>query len=141
MQGSKTKLYQISQFSSDLLNVNNKGITGIASAGTVTNIDLKLDDDNFITGGVLRTNTSTFGDHATFQVIDLDNVMGYGAGVILGQYCTDWYMRSDVQEQLNENTPYPAKIYAGLYLRLKYTSVGTTDVQVSVMYRLHKILV
>lgn len=140
MVNSTLKLTQTSQFASDNVNSNDQGTIVTATAGTTTNIDLKLTDDNFITGGVLRTEQATFGDSATFQVIDIDNVLGYGAGVVLGQYVTNWYMRSDEQEQINETIPYPAKIYAGLYLRVKYTSIGTSDTQVAVMYRLHKIL-
>lgn len=140
MVNSTLKLTQINQFASDNVHSNNQGLMATATAGAVTNIDLPLTDDHFITGGVMRTLNAAFGDVATFQVVDKDNVIGYGAGAVLGQYVTNWYMRSDSQEQINENIPYPAKIPAGLYLRIVYTSVGTTDVTVSIMYRLHKVL-
>jgi hypothetical protein len=141
MVNSTLKLTQINQFASDLVHANNQGVSGNATAGVVSSIDLKLTDDHFVTGGVLRTLNSAFGDSVTFQVVDVDNVIGYGAGTVLGQYATSVYMRSDSQEQINENIPYPAKIPAGLYLRIVYTSVGTTDVTVTMMYRLHKILI
>lgn len=140
MINSTTKLIQVAQFTSDLVHGNNQGMSQTAPAGTTTNIDLKLVDDHFMSGGILRTLNSAFGDTATFQVVDIDNVMGYGAGCILGQYATNWYMRSDSQEQVNESTPYPVKLPAGLYLRLVYTSIGTTDVTVAIIYRLHKVL-
>jgi len=140
MQGSTLRLTQISQFSSDNVNNNNQGILGTALAGQNTNIDLKLLDDCFLIGGILRTQTSSFGDYAVFQVIDIDNILGYGAGAVLGQYVNKWYMKSDEQEQLNETTTYPAKVLAGLYLRIVYTSIGLIDVKVAINYRLHKIL-
>lgn len=140
MINSTLRLTQISQFTSDLVHSNNQGISGVATAGATTNIDLKLTDDHFITGGVMRTLTSAFGDYATFQVIDIDGVFA-PAGTVLGQYTTNWYMRSDAQEQINENIPYPAKIFAGLYLRVIYTSIGSSDVAVNIMYRLHKVLI
>ena len=36
--------------------------------------------------------------------------------------------------------PYPAKVYAGLYLRLIYTSTGASNVAVAINYSLHKVL-
>ncbi len=140
MNGSILKLTQVSQFASDNVNSASRGVTGLALAGQVTNLDLKLTDDAFITGGVLRTYTSAFGDTATFQVVDVENLLGYGENVVLGQYINEWHMRSDVQEQINEITTYPAKILSGLYLRIIYTSTGDTDVLIAANYRLHKIL-
>lgn len=140
MQNSTLKLSQLSQFSSSNVNSCTQGVLGMAIAGNSTNIDFKLTDDCFITGGVLITNGSTFGDKATFQVVDKDNVLGYGANTILGQYCTDWYMCADRQLQLDENIPYPAKIFANLYLRIIYTSIGTTDIELAINYKLHKVL-
>jgi hypothetical protein len=140
MIGSTLKLPDLSHFSSTNVNSASQGLYAVAAVGAVTNIDLKLLDDCFLTGGVLRTEGSSFGDYATFQVVDVDNILGYGANTILGQYVTSWYMRSDAQEQVNENTPYPAKVIAGLYLRLVYTSMGSSAVNVAVMYRLHRAL-
>lgn len=140
MQNSTLKLTQVEQFTSNNVNSNSQGTLGTAIAGTTTNIDYKLLDDCFITGGMLRTIGQIFGDSVTFQVVDVDNILGYGAGLVLGQYITSWYLRSDAEEQVNESTTYPAKILTGLYLRVIYVSTGSTDVQVSVNYRLHKAL-
>lgn len=140
MINSQANLQQVTDFKSGNVNTDNQGLIGTATAGQTTNLDLKLVDDCFLTGGILRTNMANFGDYATFQVVDVDNILGYGAGTVLGQYCTNWYMRSDAQEQVNESTSYPAKIKAGLYLRLAYTSTGLSNVTVTVNYRLHKAL-
>lgn len=140
MQNSALKITQVSQFSSANVNSGSQGIAGIAAKGVSSNIDLKLTDDCFITGGVLRTQGSEFGDKASFQVVDKDNILGLGAETVLAQYFTNWYMRSDSQEQIDENIPYPAKIPANLYLRVVYHSVGCLDVMVAVNYRLHKAL-
>jgi hypothetical protein len=140
MQNSTLKLTRVEEFASNNVNANNQALLFTAAAAQTTTGDLKLTDDCFITGAVLRTNTSAFGDYAVFQVVDVDNILGYGAGTVLGQYVNKWYMRSDAQEQANENTPYPAKILAGLYLRLIYTSVGLMPVSVAINYRLHKAL-
>lgn len=140
MINSVVKLPQLSQFDSTNVNAASRGTIATIPAGSTTNIDIKLLDDSFLTGGVLRAKGATFGDYATFQVVDVDNVLESGYGAILGEYVTNWYMRSDSQEQVNENTHYPAKIKANLYLRLIYVSIGVTNVDVAIMYRLHKAL-
>lgn len=75
------------------------------------------------------------GDKMTFQVVDLD-----GVGVTLGWYSqatfdamgnvyvadefgTDW----GVMPNQNTIRLYKAKLIPGLYIRIKYTSVGTTN--------------
>ena len=140
MIGSTLKLNRVDIFASDNVNSNNHGIKGTAIAGQITNIELKMLDDNFITGGTLSTLNSQFGDFINLQVVDIDNILGLGANTILGQYCTSWYLRDDSQEQFNESTNYPAKILAGLYLRLVYHSFGSSDITVIINYRLHKAL-
>jgi hypothetical protein len=138
MQNSTLLLQQMMQFTSNNVNCAGGGATGVIPAGSSSTVDYFLTDDCFLTGGIMRSKNSAFGDYAHFQVIDVNNVLGFGAGVVLGQYLTDWYMSSDTEEQINENFPYPAKIKAGLALRVVYFSIGTTDVTVCVNYRLHK---
>lgn len=140
MQGSTLKICQTEQFSSLNVNGNHQGVIGTATAGTTTTIDYKLLDDAFLVGGILLTKGATFGDSVTFQVIDIDNVIGYGANVVLGQYISNWYMREDSQSQVNEISSYPAKVLANLYLRIRYTSIGGSNVSVAVNYRLQKAL-
>jgi hypothetical protein len=140
MQGSAVSLSKATMFASDIVSFTGKGVFGTASFGAVSNIDLVMTDDCFLTGGVLRTNGSFFGDYADMQVVDKDNILGYGAGAVLNQFITKWYMRSDAQEQFETSLSYPSKIYAGLYLRVVYHSVGATNVEVAMNYELHKAL-
>ena len=140
MINSKLLIRTLEQFAGNNVNCNIQGVIGTAVAGTTSDIDFKLTDDCFITGGNLRTSAANFGDHCTLQVIDIDNILGYGANTVLGQYCTNWYMCSDKQEQINETIPYPAKVLTNLYLRIKYTNIGSSDIQIAISYRLHKAL-
>jgi hypothetical protein len=81
------------------------------------------------------------GDKATFQVVDKD-----GIGVLVGWYTQaqfdamgnlyvveefgeDWYMIPDALEHL---MLYKAAIVPGLYIRMKYTSTGSTNVDIVV---------
>lgn len=128
-------------FLSIALNFNGTGIFSEIELNTNTNIDYKINEDNIINGMTLLVKNATFGDYITFQVIDLDGVLT-PAGTILSQFGTTWYVASDAQNQLVPVIPYPAKIYAGLYLRLIYTSTTAEGdpAKVAVNYYLHKVL-
>jgi hypothetical protein len=93
-----------------------------------------------------------FGDKVDFQVIDKDGV-GVSLGwydqntfdnILGGEYVADmfgegWFLEADSQKQEPVITPYLARIYAGLYVRVKYHSVGTVDdVKMKINMRLHK---
>lgn len=131
----------INAFVKSALHYDAIGVTGAAVAGTSTNIDYILTNDMLITGAQVLSNISTFGDSLTFQLVDVNNVLGYGANLVLNQFVTNWQLRSDSQEQIHLNCNYPAKIISGLCLRLIYTSVGSANVMVAINYELHKILI
>jgi hypothetical protein len=130
----------VGDFERTKLNYAAVGISGTASAGTTTNIDHALTDDSLLTGAQVLTDNAAFGDSITFQVVDVNGVV-FPAGTVLGQFVTNWKLRSDSQEQISLQVPYPAKVYAGLYLRLIYTSTGASNVAVAINYSLHKVLV
>jgi hypothetical protein len=113
--------------------------TGTVTAGQTSNIDLKMNDDMLLTGGLLLAKGGVFGDTVAAQVVDVDNILGLGAGAVLNQFVSWILPDSPVSMQLE--VPYPSKIIAGLYLRLAYTSIGATNVQVGVNYMTHKVLI
>jgi hypothetical protein len=140
MQGSKYAPGNSSEYSAKDLNADFKGMKFTASAGTTTTNDLQINDDVLVDGAVFHAIGGEFGDKAKFQIIDKDNVMGFGTNVVLAQFVTDWYINPDISIQLDEKSPYPAKIYSGLYVRVIYDSVGSTDVKIILNLRLHKVL-
>lgn len=140
MQNSTLVISQLEQLSSTHVNSAATGILGTALAGQTTALDLAITDDVFIVGGCLLASGATFGDYVRFQVVDKDNILGYGANLVLGQYINSWYLRSDSQLQINETMVYPAKVRAGLYLRAIYVSTGGSDVPFAINYRLHRAL-
>lgn len=128
-------------FDNKALVFNAKGISADATANATTNIDLKIDGDHLLTGAILLTNNSNFGDYISFQVVDIDNVMGFGSNIVLKQFVTNWYMLSDQQKQIDCSINYPAKLIDGLYIRLVYTSTSAdVSPKVSVNYMLHTII-
>jgi hypothetical protein len=140
MNNSKYAPLSSVQYSSKDLNAAHKGMKFSANASTQTVQDMQITDDVLIDGAVLITINAALGDKASFQVIDKDNVLGMGTNVVLGQYITDWYINPSETKQLEFSSIYPAKVFAGLYLRAIYDSVGSQAVDVIVNYKLHKIL-
>lgn len=131
----------VEAFDNKAVMFNAKGISSDVSAGTTANIDLKITGDHLLTGAILLTNNSNFGDYISFQVVDVDNIMGLGVNMVLKQFVTNWYMLSDQQKQIDFSINYPAKLIDGLYIRLVYTSTSQdVSPKVSINYMLHTVL-
>lgn len=125
----------IDDFDKANLNKDAKGVAGTITAGTNTNLDLILTDDILIAGGtVLLVKGAALGDKIDFQVVHPT----YG---VINQFVTDWFMNPDSTKQEIPTSNYPAKLPAGLTLRLVYHSVGVTDVWVAVNFNKEKVLI
>lgn len=128
-----------------LIGIMNETIT----AGTTQDIDWLcpqlqyqgVDRKSYFDGIQYYAKDATIGDKADFQVIDKDGV-GVLAGwydqatfdamgnlYVVEEFGSDWYMIPDTMEDL---MLYKAGIIPGLYIRMKYTSTGTTDVKIIV---------
>jgi hypothetical protein len=142
MNNSKYDPGSTSQFAKLDVNVNFQGQQFDPEKNTATNCDFKIVDDHLIDGGRIITTGVTLGDNIDAKVIDIDNVLGYGAGVVLKTFITAWplYPGSNVWDF---GANYPAKIFDGLYIRIVYHSVAETSdpsPKLLVGYRLHKVL-
>lgn len=131
---------KICEYSSKDLNAALQGTKFTALANQNTIHDILISEDHLIDGAQLVAIGSASGDKIKCQVVDKDNIFGYGSGVVLGEYVKDWYMNPMTTKQLEYQSNYPAKIYGGLYLRTIYTSVGENSVEIIVNYMLHKVL-
>jgi hypothetical protein len=135
----------LGEFDKGKLQANHQSVSGTANFGATTYIDLDLSDDHLFTGIEIFAKGSTWGDTVTMQVVDkigaLPNGMVFPVNTVLNQFGTNIFLPEDVQEKLCEDSHYPAKIFAGLTLRVAYTSIGPSNVQVAVNYKLHKVLV
>lgn len=78
---------------------------------------------SYMNGIELLVKDATLGDKITFQVIDKDNVLGYGANFVLDEFGKDWYVLPDKHESI---ILYKAKLIVGVYIRLKYTSTASS---------------
>jgi hypothetical protein len=96
-------------------------------------------EDRYINGLELLCKNAVMGDTAQFKVTDEDNLLGYGAGVTLKQFGLNWNIDPDRTGQGLILFNYIARIPAGFYICLDYTSVGTTsDVTIACNLVMHK---
>lgn len=134
MINSTLKVTHISQFRSDLVNFNGQSAFGSCVASTLLPCDLTLTDDHFLTGGSFVVKNGKFGDKVTLQVVH--PTMG-----VLNQFVTNFGVQEDRQFQFEQIIEYPAKVFAGLILRVVYSAtadIGTREFFIN--YALHKIL-
>lgn len=89
--------------------------------------DIKAEDKNrFLFGGQVLTNENIlFGDSFTFQIIDKDNILGYGANTVLAEYIPKRYTTPNDKIDIKMNLGQIKLLYQGLYLRLKLHTVST----------------
>lgn len=140
MIGSTYKPLKVSDFEASKLNFLGVGVTASCTSNGVTTLDYILTDDCLMTGGSILVSNGTFSDKIDLQIVDVNNTMGYGANFILNKFVSGWYIQAGTSI-VPISVPYPAKVYAGLVIRVIYTSVGSSTNSLAVNYNLHKVLV
>ena len=114
----------------DLFKLNAVGFSGVGTNGTTSNIDYKFSAIRYIRGLELILENHVPGDKVCLQIVDVDNLLGAGAGYVITEFADNWNIASDKQSQGLIMQPFRAKIPAGFYLRIEYHSTGSTDVNV-----------
>lgn len=115
------------------------GYRGTAAAGTTTNLDFAIGaEDRYINGLALILKNHAAEDLVGLKIVDVDNVLGYGAGLVLKTFGTNWNVDDSQQHQGKDSFNYAAKIPAGVYVRVVYESTGGTNVLVKLNLLLHK---
>lgn len=103
-------------------------------ASASVGFDLLLTEEIRLYGGHYWVQGSSLGDTMSFQVVDVDNVLGMGAGVVVNEYISDmpvppWDHERDLE------SPTAALIPAGLYLRVVYSNASADPVALGVTYK------
>lgn len=129
---SQPVIRKIADADADKCNFKGFGISGTAIAGQSTNIDYKLTEERLVYAGQAILKNHVFGDSIKFQVVDVDNILGLGAGLVLGEYMAGWLVADDTQAQPIVHVDFPTRISADLYFRIVYTSMGANAVSVGV---------
>lgn len=115
------------------------GYAGTATAGQLTNLDFAVgSEDRYINGLALLLKNHADDDTIGLSVVDVDNVLGYGAGLVLKTFGTNWNVNASVEHQGLNSFNYAARIPANMYIRLAYNSTGGANVKVRVNFLLHK---
>jgi hypothetical protein len=107
-----------------------------ATANSETVYDYPLTEERFVHGGMLIVDNVGEDDKATFEVVDKDNIFGFGAGAVLDRFIDSFYIPKN--ESLEVALAYPARLIAGLYLRCKYTSTHASGAIIKCNLYLHK---
>jgi hypothetical protein len=123
--------------SADSCKFRGQGFAFTATAGTTTDHDYKLTAARLVEAPFLICKGHAWGDYIRFQVVDVDNILGYGAGAVLDEFATTWYLDDSMQTQRPVDLWYSAEVVSGLYIRVKYTSVGGSNVDVKVNFCNH----
>lgn len=115
------------------------GFSGTATGGGSTNLDFAIGaEDRYINGCRFILKNHAASDSMGFKVVDIDNVLGYGAGTVLKTFGLDWNVDSERHDQGRDTFNFVARIYAGLYIRVVYVSTGLLDVSVKMNASLYK---
>lgn len=103
----------------------------------VATMDLKIPDDNYvIAGGTGYFATGSHGDWVDIKLVDIDNVMGYGAGFVAGGFGDTLVPESNRGYYVNPNFELnigsvvnndPALLVKNLYLRVIATKADIND--------------
>lgn len=101
--------------------------SGTFSPESVSHIDFRIDQERYIDGGVFFVNSRNDADTVTFQVVDKDNIMGYGINTVLNEFITSWHIPPS--KEIHVKIDYPARIPEGLYIRAIYNNTQNVEVK------------
>ena len=108
-----------------------EGFSGVAVAGTTTEIIHKFISEKSLCGARAILSKHSVDDTIDFEIYDKDGIIA-PAGTVLNQFCTNWAVVPDQCTQGDLVFSYVARVYAGLWIRVKYHSTGTEDVAVKI---------
>lgn len=107
------------------------------AAGQEETIDLFLEQEgselqHILYGGAVHALNPGFEDYVRFQVVDINNVLGYGAGLVLKEYIKKAYLNNN--NTFEDYDDAGAYLPVGLALRCIYKSTkesGETKVKIN----------
>lgn len=122
---------------SDWHRFRGRGYSFAAPAGVVSAHDFKISEARSVNGMIPIIYDGAKGDSIGVYVVDVDNILKYGAGRVLDGFVEKWFIDHSRCQQEPIILPYKANILAGLYFRLVYDSKGTADVSGFLNIMLH----
>ena len=115
-----------------------KAVSDVCLHGETKSIFMAMCGTKYMNGGELITDgNAAFGDWVEVQVVDHDNLLGYGVDTVLKAWVAKWFVNwKSCHDSIM--TPYAGLPPAGMYLRLIYHSVGASDVGFALNLLMHK---
>ena len=123
---------KIEPFADPIVAFSGDGIYQTVTAGQTQNIDFKLTTTKSVYGSQYYAQNAVLGDYVVFQVVDVDNVLGYGANFVASTFINKWYVMPNTF--VDVPLPLASTIPNGLYIRVVYTSTGATNVNMAINY-------
>lgn len=106
------------------------GFEFTAVADDTTDYLVKWDHDVEFVGAVSKTEGAHKGDTANMSIVDVDNILGYGAGFVVTEFGKDVPGKM-LEIKCEANTTTAATVLTGLYIRIRYVNThATEDVEV-----------
>lgn len=111
------------------------GLEFTAVANDTTDYEVKWTKDIEFVGATARCNRSEFGDKVQMQIVDVDNILGYGAGFVVTEFGKNVPGKM-IESKCDAQTTTAATVMTGLYVRIRYENVSLSeDVIVSATLR------
>ena len=87
----------------------------------------------FLYKGAIRIKDTAWGDNITIQVVDKDNVLGYGAGTVLKEFINNDLEGGDIVLPINpppapDGSPSMSKVLELFYFKIILTSTDASSV-------------
>jgi hypothetical protein len=111
-------------------------ISGTIPPNSIANVDYKVDPALIIYGAQLLYENATKGDFISLQIIDKDNILGYGNDIVVASWIKKWFINS-YENYWKVMSEYAGTIQAGLYLRLVYFNISlekTVDIKINYFF-------
>lgn len=125
-----------SQFSKSSLMFAGKSISFQCADNSESNGDLLLTDDHLLTGGILLVKNGNFSDEVSLQIVH--PTLG-----VVNEFVSKYKIIEDETRQFMFDLDYPAKLSAGLSIRVFYKAANSNQSarEIAINLFLHKVLV
>jgi hypothetical protein len=125
----------INEFNKSCLTFSGKSVSFDCEPNETEVCDLEMTDDCLLTGGTLIVKGGNIKDNISLQVV-------HPTFGVVNEFVSKFGIIEDSQKQFDKQLNYPAKIFAGLKLRVSYESFNSGSTRSIVLnYDLHKVLV
>lgn len=124
-----------SQFVKSQLQFSGQAISFDCLTNAESNGDLVLTDDHLLTGGILLVKNGEFTDEVSLQIVHPT----YG---VVNEFVTKYRIIEDETRQFMLDLDYPAKLSAGLTIRVHYkaSNLSATTRKIALNIFLHKVM-